>query len=713
MLADHELRDAIDEQAATRPARARGDRAGGFGDGQLIGQPDDPGPHRAQRGDGRSVGGRKRSGDVEGRRGGADELDRTVVAAHRATGGGGERGHAALVRDPHRLVEDDHKPPDKPGPRALILEHAPRRHRHGVDARVLQRPARRVGRRHGEGDGHPARARSGPGGDSDRVGLRTASGRNGRCGGLAAGSMRPSFTGPRRRLESAREGVELRPQARDGGRRLGAHAGARREVHRAAHLHATLAVDHEQLAGGGIARAGHERPALGHVRRGVRAGRGTDLQRIPGAHRRIEADHDLLAAALDQLAHTDALVDGALEAHEGRVRAAPQVRIGEAAVEGAAERRLGAIEVGRGELGPRGDGIEHGAVHPDDVVHVVGVLHAPLDLQRRDAGGHELGDVPHGQVVARAEQAVTDHLGAVLARLVHERVGQAARLRAVAAVRRAAAPHRRRRAGTGIADADGPMAKRLDADGRGAIERLAPRSREVAQLVERQLARAAQALDAQLAPDKADAGGTRHARLRGEVELDARQRDRERPGEPDVRDDEGVRAEGRRAACAGDGAVQLALPQVHVEGHVDPDAAGMGHGAGGAEVRPGDVVGRGACVERAHAAVHRVGARRDGGQQRVQRARGREKFRKGVAHVGSPLVRGGLLPIEPSMVYGPRRCARPPRKPCQEGRTLAARLNVRRAVRVRPSWHGAGMQSVWNLAALDRRELQLKTIPLM
>ena len=325
----------------------------------------------------------------------------------------------------------------------------------------------------------------------------------------------------------------------------------------------------------------------------------------------------------------------------------------------------------------------------DDVVHVVGVLHAPLDLQRRDAGGHELGDVPHGQVVARAEQAVTDHLGAVLARLVHERVGQAARLRAVAAVRRAAAPHRRRRAGTGIADADGPMAKRLDADGRGAIERLAPRSREVAQLVERQLARAAQALDAQLAPDKADAGGT------------------------DVRDDEGVRAEGRRAACAGDGAVQLALPQVHVEGHVDPDAAGMGHGAGGAEVRPGDVVGRGACVERAHAAVHRVGARRDGGQQRVQRARGREKFRKGVAHVGSPLVRGDLLPIEPSMVYGPRRCARPPRKPCQEERTLAARLNVRRAVRVRPSWHGAGMQSVWNLAALDRRELQLKTIALM
>ena len=184
------------------------------------------------------------------------------------------------------------------------------------------------------------------------------------------------------------------------------HADAAHHMDRAAHFDLAFAGHRKLLPRSSIGRTGHHRPAFGHVRRGIRARRRTNLERIAGRRRAVERHNSLLIPALNHIAHRQPLVDGPLATHKLGTGATAQVDIGKAAVERPCELRFQLIERSRAQRLTGFDGIERLAVAAHHVEHVVGVLHPPFDFEGGDPGSHELGDMPDGAVIARAEQPV-------------------------------------------------------------------------------------------------------------------------------------------------------------------------------------------------------------------------------------------------------------------------------------------------------------------
>ena len=216
----------------------------------------------------------------------------------------------------------------------------------------------------------------------------------------------------------------------------------------------------------GIHRAGHLRPALGHIGTRVDTRIEPNLERVTRRHGGVELNGHLFVTHRHQVAHTHALVDRALKAHELGTRTTPQIRIGKAAVERPSQLALKR----RHRIGIPCAVAQHikcPAPHPHHVEYVIGVLHAPLDLERRHAGIYKLGQMRNTQIVARAQQAIPFDGDNALPRLVHQVVRQTARLRAVAAHRRAPTPQGRELARPRIADANRTVAEYLDGHARG------------------------------------------------------------------------------------------------------------------------------------------------------------------------------------------------------------------------------------------------------
>ena len=216
----------------------------------------------------------------------------------------------------------------------------------------------------------------------------------------------------------------------------------------------------------GIHRAGHLRPALGHIGTRVDTRIEPNLERVTRRHGGVELNGHLFLAHSDQTPHAHALVNCALKAHQLGTRTPSQVRIGKPTVKRPPQL---AFKLFHGIGVPRAvaQHIECPAPHPHHVEYVIGVLHAPLDLERRHAGIYKLGQMRNTQIVTRAQQAISLDGDNALPRLVHQVVRQTARLRAVAAHRRAPTPQGRELARPRIADANRTVAEYLDGHARG------------------------------------------------------------------------------------------------------------------------------------------------------------------------------------------------------------------------------------------------------
>ena len=192
-------------------------------------------------------------------------------------------------------------------------------------------------------------------------------------------------------------------------------------------------------------------------------------------------------------------------------RGSPQIRIGKAAIERHAQFAFacsGNIAVPRA----RTHGVERTAIGPHHVEDVIGILHAPLNLEGRNTCLHKLAHMIDRAVVARTQQALPLlHVnGAPLSIL--QIVGKATRLRTVSAVCRAPPSQGGRRARPRIADADGSVAKNLDGHANGAYAR---------NLRQGELARNRDALDPQVLTHIFDTRRRHDPRLGGEMNLGA------------------------------------------------------------------------------------------------------------------------------------------------------------------------------------------------
>ena len=168
----------------------------------------------------------------------------------------------------------------------------------------------------------------------------------------------------------------------------------------------------------GIHRAGHLRPALGHIGTRVDTRIEPNLERVTRRHGGIELNGHLFVAHSDQAPHAHALVDRALKAHELGTRTTPQVSIGKPTVKRPSQL---AFKLFHGTGVPRAvaQHIECPTPHPHHVEYVIGILHASLDLERCHAGGNKLGQVRDTQIVTRTKQAVSLDGNNTLPRLVH------------------------------------------------------------------------------------------------------------------------------------------------------------------------------------------------------------------------------------------------------------------------------------------------------
>ena len=328
---------------------------------------------------------------------------------------------------------------------------------------------------------------------------------------------------------------------------------------------------------------------------------------------------DLAAGARNDLAHELAAVVGALVAHHLVTRGATQVGVGEVAVERARQApRHGLVDRRAAQL--RELGTRHAREHVVDLLaigthdapHVVGRLHAALDLERAHAGGHERTHVGGGAGVLGAERAGTAGCPDGEAVLVHEVVGQAARLGAEAAVGAAAAGHARHEAHARVAEAERAVAKDLKLN---ALLGDAPDLRE------RELARERHAVRPLLAAPR-DAAGVVDVGLRRDVQLKLGPQAMDLVEEAPVLDDEGVRAADGRRAHERERAGHLSLLDHDVDGHVDARPGQVRLTARRLERVIGEVVGAAAGVEVvADAAVDGVGPRRERRAKRLRTPR--------------------------------------------------------------------------------------------
>ena len=189
----------------------------------------------------------------------------------------------------------------------------------------------------------------------------------------------------------------------------------------------------------------------------------------------------------------------------------------------------GAVEA-RGKAGPR---LVHGlTIGACGQRHIIGVLVAAFDLERGEADAHDLRDLAQRIEIARREQVA--RIAERSSPAIHDQlVGQAAGLRALAAVGAAPAPGLRRETLTGVSHAQRAVNEDLEfAIGGGAYG---------AHLVERKLTRQGDAARAQLlGQPHAVRAGDAHlgAGVDGQLRCDPPRQARD----AQVLDDNGVRA---------------------------------------------------------------------------------------------------------------------------------------------------------------------------
>ena len=403
-----------------------------------------------------------------------------------------------------------------------------------------------------------------------------------------------------------------------------AHRGARRQgtrgaaADRLARGSVNLGVDGQELRGV-IERTKLEKVALPHRGRQSQGhvGTGEAAHALATAVAATATDEGVLElVGRDDLTHQLASVVRPLVAHHVVVGGTEEVGVGEVAVERPPELamaqgvRLAIVDAG-------GQRVEGAPVRGDHGVHVVGGLHATLDLERAHARVAHPGKVVDGAEVLGAERPGATGRRDHLARLVDEVVRQTARLSAETAVRRATARQRAHHADARVAEAERPVAEALELDA------LAGNPGDLGQ---RELARERHPVDAEIAAPGHTARVV-DVRLRGDVRLDLR------PGASDlgekspVLDDEGVGAEEPRPTHELEHAGQLGGGHRHVDGDVDPDAGEMRAAAGLGERLVREVAGASASVEVvAEAAVDGIGARRERGVERLGAARGGEQL---------------------------------------------------------------------------------------
>ena len=243
-------------------------------------------------------------------------------------------------------------------------------------------------------------------------------------------------------------------------RGLGLQNRARRadHVHGAARLDFSLAGNEHFLSRSHIARARNDRPALGDIGRRIGAGGRANLEHVTGSHLAVERHQRPLVARLHNMPGPQTLIDSALDTHEiaaGGSVPALEVSRGETAAERTCQARLQPVEFDIAERSTRQGGIERLAIASNHVVHIVGALHATLDLECRDTRLKHFGDMPDTKVIAWAQQAIAIGAHRLLfrrtsafpgttrkdrARAILQLISQATRLGAVASICRTA-PH--------------------------------------------------------------------------------------------------------------------------------------------------------------------------------------------------------------------------------------------------------------------------------
>ncbi len=355
---------------------------------------------------------------------------------------------------------------------------------------------------------------------------------------------------------------------------------------------------------------------------------------------RESARVDARGLAFERGAHDLAAVVGALVAHHLVARGAVLVGMGEVAVEAALELALtcGAL-AGLGHAA-RKHVVKLATVGVDHGVDVVGCLHASLELEGVRTGGEHALEHLGGVGVARAEWAPAIFGGDISPVLVDKLVGESARLRAHAAVGRAARHGKaREQAEPRVAKADCPVAEDLEVD-------LGHLARDMRDLGGRELAREGHAVGAGIAaPGRA--ARVMDVRLRGDVRLDARHKLADLKEESPVLDDECVSPEHGAAAHELERRRHLGLLDDDVHRHVHARAGHMGLAARRGKGLVGEVRRLASRVEGAHAAVDGVGAGCKRGSEGLRPAGGGKQFGLGGAGMRARLHRGLSTGVQP------------------------------------------------------------------
>ena len=145
---------------------------------------------------------------------------------------------------------------------------------------------------------------------------------------------------------------------------------------------------------------------------------------------------------------------------------------GEVAIEAALELAIARLRGLFQDLAAREDVVELRAVSAHDGVHVVGGLHAPLELQRMRPGVEQTGQHVGRAGVTRAERSLAPGLGPGATRFINELVGQPTGLRAHAAVSRApSGGEAGKEANARVAKADGAVGEHLELDVHRVVDR--------------------------------------------------------------------------------------------------------------------------------------------------------------------------------------------------------------------------------------------------
>ena len=264
--------------------------------------------------------------------------------------------------------------------------------------------------------------------------------------------------------------------------------------------------------------------------------------------------------------------------------------------------------------------VEHATVHRHDSRHVIGRLHTALDLKRRDVGSRQIGKQIDRAEVLRREQMFARRRKRVSLGSIVQFVGQAARLRAQAAVGGAAPNHGGHEALAGIADAQRAMTERLDFDAR-----LGTHLREMGDFLHGKLAGERDALGTH-AGGSADAGSVARVHLRGNMQADVGKRACDLARKTDILDDERIGPCAPRLASAFERATHLTWQHDDVQRDVDLHAPQMRVIARLLERGDGEVIGPAARVERLEPEIYRVRTSTHGGVKGAHVARRRQKF---------------------------------------------------------------------------------------